>query len=216
MEAGVMTSTTNREPATIGVNTSSVTTPVVAGSPLAGSIAKLSSIVPRTGKIIRQLDYRLPLGGIMVVCAAIIALSVNMPQHHAVHELQQHVLAQQNIATTATHVAEPTSSTLVDSLPTRTDIPKVLSQIYQQASDSGVEIARGNYELTLMHSGTLARYQFTFPLKSTYPKIRTFIDKTLLTVPSVAIESLRLERKNIGDESVNAELRFTVFVKTPS
>jgi hypothetical protein len=139
-----------------------------------------------------------------------------MPQHQSIVELQHQAMTQHGTVTHAvTDAAQPSTAFLAD-LPSRAEIPQVLSQIYQQASDAGVEIARGNYELTMMRSGSLARYQFTFPLKAPYPRIRTFIDKTLLTVPAAAIDSLRLERKNIGDESVNAELRFTVFVKNAS
>jgi hypothetical protein len=56
----------------------------------------------------------------------------------------------------------------------------------------------------------------TFPVKGQYPAIRQFIDATLLAVPSAAVEGLRIERKNAGDDNVEAELGFSVFVRNES
>ena len=64
-----------------------------------------------------------------------------------------------------------------------------------------------------MHSGHLARYRMTFPIKGHYPAIRHFVDATLLAVPSAAVEGLRIERKSAGDDSVEVELGFSVFVR---
>jgi hypothetical protein len=56
----------------------------------------------------------------------------------------------------------------------------------------------------------------TFPIKGRYPAIRNFVDATLAAVPAAAIEGLRIERKNVGDDNVEVELGLAVFVRNAS
>ena len=79
-----------------------------------------------------------------------------------------------------------------------------------------VVLEQGRYELTPLHSGHLARYRMSFPIKGSYPDIRRFIDATLSTIPAAALEGLRIERKNVGDAGVSADLRFSIFVRNES
>jgi hypothetical protein len=104
----------------------------------------------------------------------------------------------------------------LDNLPKRSELPQIAAQIFQLAAAAGVTLDRGRYELTPLHSGHLARYRMTFPIKGRYPAIRHFVDSTLVAVPSAAIEGLRIERKSAGDDNVEVELGFSVFVRNAS
>ena len=55
--------------------------------------------------------------------------------------------------------------------------------------------------------------RMTFPIHAGYPQLRNFMDRTLLALPSVAVEGLRIERKNVTDETVDAELKLSAFVR---
>ena len=62
--------------------------------------------------------------------------------------------------------------------------------------------------------GVAARYRMSFPVTASYPKLREFMDRTLLALPAVAVEGLRVERKNVGDDTVDAELKLAVYVRS--
>jgi hypothetical protein len=101
-------------------------------------------------------------------------------------------------------------------LPARDDASEVLARIYQEAQGAGVELPRGQYEYLPARDGVAAHYRMTFPVHAAYPQLRTFMDRTLTALPSVAVEGLRIERKNVGDEAVDAELKLAAFVRDGS
>lgn len=171
------------------------------------------AIVPRIEYALTRLDYRVHAGMALAACMLIALVAINLPQHRAVVELRQQLTTAR---VSAAPPANAPTATLLATLPAREKLPQILGQVYQQAAAAGVSLERGNYQLTLERAGNIARYQFSFPLTATYPRIRDFVDKVLLAVPAAAIESVRLERKTIGDENVNAELNFALFVRDPS
>ncbi len=102
---------------------------------------------------------------------------------------------------------------LVSALPERSALPDITGKIVAQAQAAGIELERGNYDLTVTHSGRLVRARMTFPVHGRYPDIRRFIDSTLATVPGAAVDGLRLERKDIGVAEIDAQIRFAVYVR---
>jgi hypothetical protein len=99
-------------------------------------------------------------------------------------------------------------------LPQRDDAPTVVGKVFAQAAAAGVELPRGQYEFVPSRDGVAARYRMTFPVRTTYPKLRDFMDRTLIALPAVAVEGLRIERKNVGDEQVDAELKLSAYVRS--
>ena len=116
----------------------------------------------------------------------------------------------------ATHAASQPVDELdrfVAALPSRAQIPAVLGQVLEQAGKSEVELDKGQYSYSPAQSGRLARYAFEFPIKGSYPNIRQFVDNTLVAVPAAGLDKLSIERKNIGDAAVTADVRFVVYVR---
>lgn len=149
------------------------------------------------------------LGGIVALVAAItIFFSYNLPQGTAVSALQAQIAHAPAVAVTAT----PNGASLA-SLPPRSDAPDVVAKIYEEAKAAGVELPRGQYEYVPPRDGVAARYRLTFPVHATYPQIRGFLDRTLIALPAVAVEGLRIERKTVGDGSVDAEVKFAAYVR---
>jgi hypothetical protein len=98
-------------------------------------------------------------------------------------------------------------------LPTRDELPAIMAIVVAQASEAGLDLESGRYELASARSGELARYRLTFPVRGSYPQLREFIDGTLAAVPSLALEGLRLERASITDKAISADLRFAAVVR---
>jgi hypothetical protein len=154
-------------------------------------------------------------GAALILFAGIFYFSAVLPQVRQISDLRNEIAqAQQQTGAEATPPVR--LSRFVDNLPKRSALPQITGQIFKLAAATGVTLDRGHYELTTMHSGHLARYRMTFPIKGRYPAIRNFVDATLAAIPAAAIEGLRIERKNVGDDNVEVELGLAVFVRNAS
>jgi hypothetical protein len=146
-----------------------------------------------------------------VVLAATLFIANNLPQGSAVAALKSQ-LAQ--LAPVAKGVAAPLSGSALAALPPRGEAPEIVAKILEEARASGVELPRGQYEYLPARDGVAARYRMTFPVHATYPQLREFMDRTLVALPAVAVEGMRIERKAVGEEGVDAELRLSAYVRS--
>jgi Tfp pilus assembly protein PilO len=109
---------------------------------------------------------------------------------------------------------EEQAANFIARLPTRNNLPAVLGAIVQQAEKAGLSLDRGAYQWSVGKSGSIARYQLTLPVRGSYPAIRKFVDATLVEVPAAALAGISLERSNVGDAQVTANLRFEIFLRS--
>jgi hypothetical protein len=154
-------------------------------------------------------------GSALFLFAGIFFFSAVLPQYAQIAALRESINHAQ-LTGNSDPAPRVRLSRFVENLPKRSELPAIAGQVFKLAAVAGVTLDRGHYEFAPLHSGHLARYRMTFPIKGRYPDIRHFIDATLRAVPSAAIDGLRIERKNAGDDTVNADLRFTVFVRNES
>jgi hypothetical protein len=166
-------------------------------------------LVAQAAYQLRRLGTGSLAGIVAVVAAATIFLAYNLPHGAAVSELQAQLAHAPIVAVT---MATANSATLA-SLPPRGEAPDVVAKVYEEAKAAGVELPKGQYEYIPPRDGVAARYRLTFPVHATYPQIRSFIDRTLIALPAVAVEGLRIERKAVGDGSVDAEVKLAAYVR---
>jgi len=169
------------------------------------------------GQLVPQLQYQIARLGVAgqaglaaFVAAAALGIAVLLPAQRALQNLHQDLLRVQH--PTAISVV-PTVPGVVASLPTRAQIPDVVGKIYAQAQSAGVSIDKGRYAYVPAKGGAIGRYEVEFPVSAAYPAIRTFINGTLTAVPAASLEKLRFERKAVGEQVVNADVGFVVFVR---
>lgn len=165
-----------------------------------------------------QLRYQLmrvgPAGltGLGVLIAAgVAAIALLLPAH-------QSVLALRTELTKAGHVmpsAQPEQSPrqFAAALPTRAQIPALLGVVLVQATDSGITLEQGKYTFSPATPNRLAHYTFEFPVKADYGNIRNFINKSLTAIPALGLDKLHVERKNVGDTIVNANVGFVIYLR---
>jgi hypothetical protein len=144
--------------------------------------------------------------------ATIVFFTSNLPQRTAVATLKSQLARQSPLARGAGAVVS--SGVMLAALPTRAEAPSVVVKILEEAQAAGVDLPRGQYEFVPARDGVAARYRMTFPVHASYPKIRAFMDRTLVALPAVAVEGLRIERKTVGDDSVEAELKLAAYVRS--
>jgi hypothetical protein len=171
-----------------------------------------SRAVAETAYLFRRLNTATLLGSAAAVIAGVVFITNNIPQGTELDSLRSDLARSKSPGHELAKPA-PTGSTLA-ALPSRTEAPAVVSKVLEEARAAGVELPRGQYEYVPAREGMAARYRMTFPVHATYPQIRQFMDRTLVAMPAVAMEGLRIERKNVGDDSVDAELKLSAYVRS--
>ena len=161
---------------------------------------------------VRRLGVAAVAGIAAVVLAATLFFASNLPQGAAVSALKGQLIHLAPLGHGGV-VAAP-GGVILAALPPRGEAPNVVAKILEEARASGVELPRGQYEYVPARDGVAARYRMTFPVRASYPKLREFMDRTLVALPAVAVEGLRIERKNVGDDTVDAELKLSAYVRS--
>jgi len=184
----------------------------------AGSTNALAVVRDAAGQLLPQLQYQITRLGIAgqaglaaFAAAAALAVVALVPAHNGLLSLQAALVRAQHPAA-AVGIGE-TVPRLMGSLPTRAQMPAVIGQMYAQAQAAGVGLDKGRYAYEPPKAGAIGRYEVEFPVAAGYPAIRSFINGTLTAVPAAALDKLRLERKAIGEQNVNADIGFVVFVR---
>jgi len=90
-----------------------------------------------------------------------------------------------------------------------------LARLHTIAQRLKLEMPRADYKLASAPERHLARYQMVLPVRGRYPVIRRFVGEALREMPTLALESIQFQRKEVGDGTVDALVTFVFFV-TPS
>ena len=214
-------------PATVDAPAAPLAAPVLAAATavrgavaaLPGRSAALTRAQAVATQLVPQLQYQIarlgPAGQVglaALVAALVVAMSTLLPARHALQALSADIMRAQHPSAAA--LADQLGPHLVASLPTRAQIPAVIGQIFIQAKEAGVSLDTGHYVYSPAKAGAIARYDLEFPVKASYPAIRGFINRTLSAVPAAGLGKLHVERKAVGDQVVNANIGFVVFVRS--
>lgn len=195
-------------------------TPHAAAPVSAPANSALERVQAAAGQVVPYLQYRvMRLGvagqaGLAALTAAVaIAIGALIPAYNAMQTLSADLVRAQHGP--GGYSLEQAVPRLMASLPTRGQMPAVLAQVYAEAKAAGVPLDTGRYTFTQGKGGSVAHYDLEFPVKGAgYPAIRTFINRTLTVVPAASLEKLQIERKAVGEQAVNADIGFVVFVRS--
>jgi hypothetical protein len=98
-------------------------------------------------------------------------------------------------------------------LPAQTDATDWLDKVYAAADKEKVTLPRGEYSLVIEPETAVSRYRILLPVKGSYSQIRSFVAAALDAVPSLALDDISFERQKIGDSTVDAKIRMTLYLK---
>ena len=168
--------------------------------------------LPRLAWTINRTGRAGLLGIALLVAAALFLVSTHLPLAAEVEALRADLVAtgSQARVAAAEKIADPAA--VIRAFPPREDMPSILRQLYGNAVQARLAVDSAKYEVSSMGTSGIVRYQVAFPVTGPYPKIRAFIDGTLGTMPTVALDDLAIDRKSISDGSVEAQIRMAVFV----
>lgn len=84
--------------------------------------------------------------------------------------------------------------------------PEQLKQLNALATRHGIVIERATYQMKELAGQT--RLEVRMPLNLSYPVLRAFL-RDVLAMPAVALEQLALQRAQVSDARVEAQLRLS-------
>lgn len=174
--------------------------------------------------MLREQLSRIGWPGIVAIGLAFFCLSfyfsavVPLQQQRAELARQPVTLAAPRIHTTIEnidnrlHTPEQLLQQFYQRFPSIDTVPQLLDTLYRAAAAHGLSLDKGEYLPHTEKNRGLVRYQITLPVKGSYPQLRRFVRAVLQTIPNATLESLRLEKQHVGDNTVTAELRLVIYL----
>jgi hypothetical protein len=200
-----------------------VVSPTPTKQPPAATAARVDFIARLRGTvvgIVPHAQYQLTRLGALgmtglasMLAAVVIGLGALIPGQNAIRALDADIARAKQHHPPSEVTPEEGVGRLVAALPTRGQIPAVIGLVLQQAQQAGVPLDVGHYAFVPAKSGGVGRYELEFPVHASYPQVRDFINRTLTAIPAAGLDKLRIERKTVADQAVNADVRFVVFVR---
>jgi hypothetical protein len=94
--------------------------------------------------------------------------------------------------------------------------PKWLGKLAVLARKNGIALNEGEYKVTRDNRVRLMRLQMVLPVKGEYQKIRRFLAALPTEIPVIALENVQFSRQNVGDPSVEALIKLTLYLEQAS
>jgi hypothetical protein len=85
--------------------------------------------------------------------------------------------------------------------------------LFALAAKSGLSLSQGEYKTAYDRNARLTTYQVNLPVKGSYGAIWKFALGTLRTIPFASLDDIGFRRDSIGDPTVEARLRLTLYLK---
>ncbi|MBT3067992.1 hypothetical protein [Rhodoferax sp. U11-2br] len=102
-----------------------------------------------------------------------------------------------------------------DSLPGSAGALDAIEVVHRIALANGVKLATGEYRLVRDGGTKVQRYQITLPARASYPQLRAWLAEVMNAVPAMALNDIGFQREEVGSESVQANVRFSLFLRGP-
>ncbi|CQR44907.1 conserved exported hypothetical protein [Thiomonas sp. CB3] len=114
----------------------------------------------------------------------------------------------------ATPPPRANNASWVRTLPAASSIPAMMRELAALAQKQGLALDQGQYSVTPIAGTALLRWHAHIPITGSYPALRTFLAKSLQAMPALALDGFKLERQDIGAETVQAELRLSLVMRS--
>lgn len=168
--------------------------------------------------------------GVALLCGSLGYGLVVLPQHyaevealhHEIAELQQERLLLHGEQATGHGEAKPPLQ-----LPTIAMTPEILATLEDIARQDGLQIKRNDYRYVdptpvntakgvpsaEERESRLLEVRIVTPATGSYRNVRTFLSHALEKLPTLALDDMSLKREAIAGGDIQAQLRFTLFVR---
>lgn len=96
--------------------------------------------------------------------------------------------------------------------PAERNSPQWLGRLAVLAEKHGLTLNEGEYKATRDKVGRLTRFQMTLPVRGRYSQIRRFLSALPAETPVIALENVQFARRDIGDSTVEAQIRLALYL----
>lgn len=100
-----------------------------------------------------------------------------------------------------------------DVLGDRSEAEQYLKALFAIAARMDLSLDQGEYLWQFDKNSSTYRYQILLPVKGSYSVIRRFCEKTLRDLPFASLDELSFRRESVGEDELDASLRFTFYLK---
>ena len=100
--------------------------------------------------------------------------------------------------------------------PVEKSSPNWLGMMVETANKRGLALNHGEYAVVLDTVGQLRRIRITLPVQGTYPQIRQYLAELISVVPSMSLENVQFERKDISDLELQAKIKLVLYLRRAS
>lgn len=167
---------------------------------------------------LRQWIRRLGVGGLIgigLLVAALLLQSVQVAAaRRAVAQQQDRLDALHRSAAARQAEPAPHAFNPLAMLPPTGTAARQIGEIEQLARAHGIDLPRGQYNVSPQTGTPLARWQLVLPVDAPYPDLHAFLAAALERLPNLTLDELKLKRERIEDTALQAELRMSLFVET--
>ena len=157
-------------------------------------------------------------GAGLVLLAGAELFGITLPAAKEVAELESQVLRQRESPRSGREIAPRSSGDAAAQVaafearfPAAADINRMVGEIHAAAHEEKLVLERGEYRLSEEPGLDLLRYQITLPVKGSYLSIRGFVSRVLRDLPSLSLDGVSLQRQNVGDEVLEAQVRLSLY-----
>ena len=92
------------------------------------------------------------------------------------------------------------------------EISDVLRQLNKTAKSHGLVIAQSEFQSTNEGHAGLQQQQLIFPLRTSYPQLRQFIEEVLLILPGISVDQLILKRESVAQNQADVRLKLSIWI----
>jgi hypothetical protein len=93
---------------------------------------------------------------------------------------------------------------------------ETVSHLFEAAAQAGVVLDKAEYRPAHDVAGRFDTYTIVLPVKGDYSSLRRFSAIVLANLPYAALDDMRFRRNSASDQAIEANLRFTAFLRTPT
>lgn len=155
------------------------------------------------------------LVGVAMLVAALVLQFIQVETSHRATIAQQTTLATlRHVATSQAVVpAGPQPVNPLSALPPTGEAAQQIGELEQLAHAYGLELPRGQYSVAPLTGIPLLRWQLILPIEASYPALHGFLAAALERQPNLTLDELKLKRDSIGTDTLQTELRMSLFVE---
>lgn len=158
------------------------------------------------------------VGVILISSSLLVAALVLLPLREDIQSIQANAKSlqesiEQRSDTKSIDNPATQLGTFYNDFPGSNTIADALQSIYATAASNKISLNQGDYSLVELESGLLQRYEISLPLRARYTQVRNFIGQVLAEQKNVALVGVTLTRSAVTDADIDAQLRFSVYVK---